>query len=90
MTLSPVRADDRVKLQLPENVPGLVIIKVEPNTPAANCGLEKGDIILRINRSAPGTHAEAVAAILNDSREGKATVHVRKGNATRIAVMELK
>ena len=52
--------------------------------------LEKGDIILRINRSAPATYAEAVDAIKNNSREGKATVHVRKGDSTRIAVMDLK
>jgi serine protease Do len=90
MTLLPVDAEDRAKLNLPPDAPGLIITKVEPNTPAANCGLEKGDIILRINRSAPATHAEAVDAIVNHSREGKATVQVRKGDSTRIAVMDLK
>jgi len=90
MTLQPVAAADRAQLNLPADAPGLVITKIQPNTPAANCGLEKGDIILRINRSAPASHAEAVDAIVNHSREGKATVQVRKGDATRIAVMDLK
>jgi serine protease Do len=90
MSLQPVAESDRERLKLPADAPGLVVTGVQPNTPAANCGLERGDIILRINRSAPATHAEAVDAIVNQSLDGKATVHVRKGNSTRIAVMELR
>jgi serine protease Do len=90
MTLVPVPADVHAKLKLPEDTTGLEITRLEANTPASNCGLEKGDIILRINRSAPRTQAEAVDAILNHSREGRATLQVRKGDATRNAVMDLK
>lgn len=90
MSVMPVAAEDRTKLNLPADVPGLIITRITPNTPAANCGLEKGDIILRINRSAPSSFAEAVEAITKNSRDGKATVHVRKGDSTRIAVMDLK
>lgn len=90
MTLVPVAPDDRAALKLPADVPGLIITKVQPNTPAANCGLEKGDIVLRINRSAPATYAEAVDALTRNSRDGQATIHIRKGDATRIAVMDLK
>ncbi len=90
MTLVPVTAEDHEKLKLPADVPGLIITKVQPNTPAANCGLEKGDIILRINRSAPASHAEAVDALLKNSRDGQATLNIRKGDTTRIAVMDLK
>ncbi len=90
MTLVPVTAGDHEKLKLPADVPGLIITKVQPNTPAANCGLEKGDIVLRINRSAPASHAEAVEALLKNSRDGQATLNIRKGDTTRIAVMDLK
>jgi serine protease Do len=90
MTLAPVTAADHEKLKLPEDATGLIITRILPNTPAANCGLEKGDIILRINRTAPRNHSEAVDAILNHSREGKVSLQVRKGDSTRNAVMELK
>ncbi|HEX2746355.1 MAG TPA: trypsin-like peptidase domain-containing protein [Verrucomicrobiales bacterium] len=90
MTLAPVTATDHEKLKLPEDATGLIITRILPNTPAANCGLEKGDIILRINRTAPRNHSEAVDAILNHSREGKVSLQVRKGDSTRNAVMELK
>ena len=90
MTLAPVAAADHDKLKLPADVPGLIITKVQPNTPAANCGLEKGDIILRINRSAPVSHSEAVDALLKHSRDGQATLNIRKGDTTRIVVMDLK
>jgi len=90
MTLVPVTAETHTKLNLPADTTGLEITRLQPNTPAANCGLEKGDIILRINRSSPKNQEEAVDAILNHSREGKATLQVRKGDTTRNAVMNLK
>lgn len=90
MTLVPVVPEEHIKLKLPEDTTGLIITKVQANTPAANCGLEKGDIILRINRSAPRNYAEAVDAILNHSRDSKATLQVRRGDSTRNYVMELK
>lgn len=90
MSLVPVAEADRAGLKLPDGVPGLIITKVEPNTPAANCGLEEGDVVLRINGTTPASHAEAVDAVLNQSRDGQATLHVRKGNASRIFVMNLK
>ena len=90
MTLQPVAEADRAALKLPEGVPGLLISKVAANTPAANCGLEPGDIILRINGAAPATHAAAVDAVLNQSRDGQATLTVRKGEVSRIVIMSLK
>ena len=90
MSLQAIAEADRATLKLPEGVPGLIITGVEPNTPAANCGLEKGDIILRINGAAPASNAEAVDAVLNHSRDGQATLTVRKGDVSRIFVMSLK
>ena len=89
MSLVPVATEDHLRLNLPADAPGMIVTRVQPNTPAASCGLEQGDIILRINRSAPKTHSEAVDAILK-SREGKATLQVRRGDSTRDAVMDLR
>jgi len=40
----------REQLQLPENVEGVVITQLEPNSPAAQTGLQPGDVIESINR----------------------------------------
>jgi serine protease Do len=90
MTLLPVSGEDHAVLKLPEGVPGLIITKVEPNSPSANSGLEKGDIILLINGAAPGTHAAAVDALLNRSRNGTASLTIRKGEVSRIVLLNLE
>lgn len=90
MALELIAEADRAALKLPEGVAGLIITKVEANTPAANCGLEKGDIVLRINGVAPATREDAADAVLNRSRDGQATLTVRKGELSRIYVMNLK
>jgi serine protease Do len=40
----------RDQLQLPENVEGVVISQIDPNSPAAQVGLQEGDVIESINR----------------------------------------
>lgn len=86
MKLIPVAEGDRAELKLREG--GLVITGIAPNTPAANGGLLEGDIIIRINGRQPAT-AEEAAAALADSRNGSSMLHVRRGNATRLFVVDL-
>ncbi len=90
MTILPVAEADRMSLKLPEGVTGLIVTRTKANSPAANCGLDKGDIILRINGIAPASYAAAVEAITAHSRDGQATLHVRKDGTTRIVLMDLK
>ena len=85
MRLVPLADSDRTTLNLPKG--GLVISSLEPNTPAANGGLQQGDIIIRINGRQPATPEDAAAA-LADSRNGSSMLHVRRGNATRLFVMD--
>ncbi len=40
----------RDQLQLPENVKGVVISQIDPNSPAGQLGLQQGDVIESINR----------------------------------------
>ncbi len=86
MKLKAVAAEDRAALNISQG--GLVIVGITPNTPAANGGLMEGDIIIRINGRQPAT-AEEAATALADSKNGSSMLHVRRGNATRLFVVDL-
>jgi serine protease Do len=45
-------------LGLPSNVTGIVISDIDPNSPAADAGLQPGDVIESINRQSVHTIAD--------------------------------
>ncbi len=85
MKLAPVPEADRAALKLSSG--GLLITAVDPNTPAANAGLEPGDVIVRINGRQPASPEDAATA-LAESRNGSSMLHIRRGNATSLFVLE--
>jgi len=50
----------RREFELPDNVRGVVVTEVQPDSPAAEAGLKRGDVIQEINRKPVKTAAEAV------------------------------
>jgi serine protease Do len=48
------------ELKVPENVKGVVITEVQPDSPAAEAGLKQGVVIQEINRHPVKTDDEAV------------------------------
>lgn len=85
MKLAPVSPEDREQFKLGEG--GLVITAVEPNTPAANSGLQDGDIIERINGRQPANTTEATEA-LAASPNGSSALHIRRGGAKRLFLLD--
>ena len=57
--LSDLTPDMRDQLQAPENVRGAVVGSVQPGSPADNAGLQRGDIIISVNRKAVTSAAQA-------------------------------
>ena len=60
------------RLKLPDNVKGVVITEVQPDSPAAEAGLKQGDVIQEINRHPVKTADEAVR--LTENPKDKVTL----------------
>lgn len=82
ITLQELTPDIRRQLRLPDNVRGVVIAGLNPNSDAARQGLQRGDVILSINQQPVTTAAAAAAAVDAARRAGRDTVLmlVQRGN----------
>jgi len=65
-----------------EGEKGVLVAGVEPGSPAEEAGIERGDLILEVNRVNVTTPAE-VREALKKSRGAKAVMLVRHGETTR-------
>ncbi|BAT54782.1 Peptidase S1 and S6, chymotrypsin/Hap [Nostoc sp. NIES-3756] len=86
-TLTPELAqqnnnDPNSAFAIPE-VNGVLVIRVVPNSPAANAGVRRGDVILQVDGQAI-TSAEQLQNVVENSRLGQALqVRVQRGNQTQ-------
>jgi serine protease Do len=58
--LQDLTPDLRNQLQLPSDVRGAVIGNVQPGSPADNAGLQRGDVIVEVNRRPVKSDADAI------------------------------
>jgi len=80
----------RHEMKLPENLRGVVITEVQPDSPSAEAGLKRGDVILEINRKPVKTAEEAVR--MTEKTGDKTTLLRvwRDGNSRFVVVDESK
>jgi serine protease Do len=65
VTVNDLDQQSRQELKVPDNVKGVVITEVKPDSPAAEAGLKQGDVIEEINRHPIQTANEAVRLTQN-------------------------
>ena len=68
----------------PNGVPGLLVARVDPNSPAADRGLRPGDVITKVNRVRVRTLAEAVP-VMEDARA--IILEVQRGSRSQLILM---
>ncbi len=77
----------RTELKVPANVHGAVITQVEQGTPAAEAGLEEGDVILEINHH-PISNAQEAVDVTSKPAGGETLVKVWSHGGTRYVTVE--
>ncbi|MCX7029920.1 MAG: PDZ domain-containing protein [Spirochaetes bacterium] len=68
---------------------GVLVVKVEPQSPAAAAGIARGDIILAVDGADVATVAEVQKAVTSKKPGDKVKVTVRHGDAKRTLTAEL-
>jgi S1-C subfamily serine protease len=68
----------------PNGVAGLLVARVDPNSPAADRGLRVGDVITKVNRVRVRTLDEAVP-VMEDARA--IILEVQRGNRSQLILM---
>jgi serine protease Do len=77
----------RQQYELPENVKGVVITEVSPDSKAAEAGLQPGDVIQEINRKAVKTADEAVR-LTGKGAEKVTLLRVWRSGGSRYVVVD--
>jgi serine protease Do len=83
MSLGDLEQGDRDQLQIPSDVHGAVVQDVTPGSPADNAGLQRGDVIVEVNRHPQQSADDASKALTNVPKGEDALVLVwSKGGST--------
>ena len=89
LKVAPLDQNTRESLDVPMTVHGVVVVSVDPNGPAAEQGLQAGDIIERVdNHEIKNPHelATAVHAVEKSGRKSVAMLINRQGTEEFVAV----
>lgn len=88
VTLAELGASHRRQFGIPENVDGVFVAAVDPDSAAAEKELREGSVILEINKKAVRSVREATLQI--DQAEGRVLLRVwEPGNTVRFIVIDL-
>ena len=88
VSVAPLTPDLRAQLRVPEDVTGLALMAIEPDSPAANAGLRQGDIVTQAGGVEITDVAQLTDAIAVASEENRPLLLRiwRNGNPTFLAV----
>jgi serine protease Do len=72
--LSSLTPETRHSLNLADNVSGVVITKVDPNSDAADKGLQPGDVVLKVGNRAVKTPQDVQSGVAEAQKSGRKSV----------------
>jgi serine protease Do len=86
VSLGDLGQGERDEMQIPSDVHGAVVQDVQPGSPADNAGLQRGDVIVEVNRHSQQSADDAAKALSNVPKGQDALVLVwsNGGNSFRV------
>lgn len=91
VTVSDIDANVRKEFNIPESVKsGVVITQIDPDSPSATAGLNRGDVILEIDRQPATSASDAVALSEKLKKQKKVLLRISSRGSTRYIVVERK
>ena len=86
MTVQPVTPDIASQLGIDRNTQGLVVTRVDPASPAAESGIQQGDVIMEANRQAVRS-ADNLRSVIEQGNDRPVLLLInRGGQAIYVAV----
>ena len=84
--LGDLTSDTREQLQAPKDLHGAVVGSVQPGSPADNAGLQRGDVILEVNRHSVQSASDAVKELgkVESGQDALVLVWSNGGNSFRV------
>ena len=84
--LSDLTPDVRRQLQAPKDINGAVVGNVQPGSPADNAGLQRGDVILEVNRHSVQSASDAAQELgtISNGQDALVLVWSNGGNTFRV------
>jgi serine protease Do len=84
--LGDLTPDTRNQLQAPQDLHGAVVGNVQPGSPADNAGLQRGDVILEVNRRPVESASDAVRELgkVDQGQDALVLVWSNGGNTLRV------
>ena len=91
-TLSGVAVDDltsevRSQMRVPASIKGALVVEVAPDSPAAEAGLQRGDIVQEINRK-PVRDAQGLVELTRDPEDKTSLLRVWREGSSRFVVVD--
>jgi serine protease Do len=77
----------RQQFHIPEHIKGAVVTQVDPDSAAAEAGLQTGDVIMEINRHTVASADDAVR-LTEHAKDRTTLLHVWSGNGSRYIVVD--
>ncbi len=87
VSVEDITADVREQLNIPANLHGALVTEVAPDSASARAGLEKGDVILDLDRR-PVHNADEAVKLSEEIKGPKVLVRFWRANATQYVVVD--
>jgi serine protease Do len=86
LQVGPLTSDITQQLNLPSGVRGVVVMSVDPDSKAADAGLQRGDVIQEVNRK-PVTSVQEFRAAIRQAGDSPILLLVNQGGQTGYRVI---